>query len=300
MIRDGYSVMDAYLDDVRRTPLLTAAEEQTLGRAVRHGLEAERRATQPHGAGERDDLLRRQRKGRAAQARMVRSNLRLVVSVAKKYLNRGLPMEDLVQEGSLGLMRAVEKFDDRRGFKFSTYATWWVIQAVSRAVMEQGRTIRLPVHLQEHLRKAAKAERALTQEVGRGVGSEEMAAAVGEAAEKLARLRDHAAVMASLDAPLGEAAESTLGDLIADDGPSPEELAEAADRRRAVARLLEALPPAEGAVLWLRYGLEDGEPWTVAATAAHLGFRRLDVRRLEREGMRRLRSLGQAGALRAD
>ena len=297
--RDDHAAFALYLDEVRQIPLLTAAEEQVLGRAVREGVAAEQKMAGPHDPEERAELLERRRRGLEARQRMVRANLRLVISVAKKFTGSGMPLGDLVQEGSLGLMHAVEKFDHRRGFKFSTYATWWVRQAVGRAVHEQGRTIRLPVHLQEQMRKAANAERALAQTLGREVGVEEVAAAMGEPAEKLTRMRDRAVVVVSLDAPVGALGDTALGEQIADPGAGVEEEYRDRERRQALEAVLDRLPVREAAVLRHRLGLVDGRRWTLAEVGRVLGVTRERARQVEALGMRRLREPEHAALLRA-
>jgi RNA polymerase primary sigma factor len=295
---DDDSALETYLDEVRRTPLLTASEEAVLGRAVQEGLQAERALRESPDVPERAGLLRRQRRGAEARDAIVRANLRLVVAVARKYAGRGLAMPDLVQEGNLGLMHAAGKFDHWRGFKFSTYATWWIRHAVSAAVMEQARAIRLPVHLQETLRKVDRVEAALVQGAGRDVCVGEIAAAMGQPAEKLARLRRPAAVVASLDTPLRGAGDTTLGEQIADPGLGVEEGHRARERRRALEAALARLPTREATVLRHRLGLVDDRCWTLTEVGRLLGVTRERVRQVESSGLRRLREPEHAELLR--
>jgi RNA polymerase primary sigma factor len=296
----GDEGLDAYFDEIRQIPLLTAAEEMVLGRAVMEGQSARRQLLEPDPPLPRIELLRRAHRGDVARGRMIEANLRLVVAVAKRYLGYGLPLPDLVQEGNLGLMRAVEKFDYRRGFKFSTYATWWIRQSVGRAVMDQARTVRLPVHLQEKLRQLDRIERGLLQDLGREVGLEELAAAVGADVGEVQRVRQQAEAVVSLDAPAREEEDGGgLGERVSDRGPTLEEVVETTERRRVVEIVLEQLPNRESVVLRLRYGFLDDRRWTLDEIGQQLGITRERVRQIEADGLRRLRHPLFAQVLRA-
>ncbi|HEV8638031.1 MAG TPA: sigma-70 family RNA polymerase sigma factor [Chloroflexota bacterium] len=288
--RDRDEALEHYLHEIRQIPLLTAAEEVVLGRAVMEGQHARKELLQPEPPAQRGELLRRAHRGDIARARLIEANLRLVVSIAKRYLGYGLPLLDLVQEGNLGLMRAVEKFDYRRGFKFSTYATWWIRQSVGRAVMDQARTVRLPVPLQERLRQLDRAERTLLQDLGREIGIDELAAAVGAEVAEIQRVRQQAEAVVSLDAPTREEDDgAVVGDRVADQGPPLEEVAEAEERRRLVEIVLEQLPSREALVLRLRYGFVDDRRWTLDEIGQRLGITRERVRQIEADALRRLR-----------
>jgi RNA polymerase primary sigma factor len=224
----------------------------------------------------------------AAKERMINSNLRLVVSQARRYQGHGLPMEDLVQEGMLGLIRAVEKFDWRRGFKFSTYGTLWIRQAIQRGLQNHGRTIRVPVHVAQRQVKVRKAESELSTKLGREPTDEEIATATKLPVEEIAELRELSHGLASLDQPIGDDGETAFGDLLASDRPEPiEEVAEA-DRDQRVASLVEQLPEAERKVIRLRFGLSGQEPLTLRQAGTELGISGERARELEERGLRRL------------
>jgi RNA polymerase primary sigma factor len=264
--------LQLFLREAGRHPLLTAAQEVELAKKIERG----------------DDL---------AKQRMIQSNLRLVVSIAKNYRNQGLPFLDLIQEGTLGLIRAVEKFDWRRGYKFSTYATWWIRQAVARALAVQARTIRMPVHIVERLQKMNRAERTLWMELGREPSIEEVADEANIPVHQAHEVRAAARASTSLDQPVGDEEDAVFGDFVAGEGPLPEEEVEVSLRSEALAAALEALPPRDRAVVVLRYGLDDAEPKTLEEIGRRLGLTRERVRQIELESLRHLSRLCEREAV---
>ncbi len=255
--------LQLFLREAGRHPLLTAAQEVELSKRI-----------------ERGDPV--------AKARMIQSNLRLVVSIAKHYRNQGLPFLDLIQEGTLGLIRAVEKFDWRRGYKFSTYATWWIRQAVARALADKARTIRMPVHIVERLQKMNKAERLLWTQLGREPTLAEIAEEANLPVEQAREVRDAARASTSLDQPVGEQDDAVFGDFVAGDGPATEEEVELSMRNKALVQALAALSPRERDVIVLRYGLGGREPKTLESIGRTLGFTRERVRQIEIAALERL------------
>jgi len=255
--------LQLFLREAGRHTLLTAAQEVALAKRV-----------------ERGDLV--------AKQTMIQANLRLVISIAKNYRNQGLPFLDLIQEGTLGLIRAVEKFDWRRGFKFSTYATWWIRQAVARALADKARTIRMPVHIVERLQKMNRAERSLWTVLGREPTLEEVADEANLTLQQVHEVRAAARASTSLDAPIGETDDAVLGDFVAGDGLLPEEEVELELRSQALRAALESLPDREREVVTLRYGLGGIEPRTLEEIGRQLGLTRERVRQIELESLRRL------------
>ncbi|MGI8414005.1 MAG: sigma-70 family RNA polymerase sigma factor [Solirubrobacteraceae bacterium] len=273
----GAGTLDAlelFLRQARIHPLLTAAEEVELTKRV-----------------ERGDL--------AAKERMINANLRLVVSQARRYQGHGLPMEDLVQEGMLGLIRAVEKFDWRRGFKFSTYGTLWIRQAIQRGLQNHGRTIRVPVHVAQRQVKVRKIESELSTKLSREPTDEEIAAAAELSVDEVSELRELSRGLTSLDQPVSDEGETALGDLLASDRPDPlQELADV-ERDQRVNALVERLPEDERNVIRLRFGLAGGEPRTLTQTGTELGFTLSRARELEQQALAHLATSEELDALRA-
>jgi RNA polymerase primary sigma factor len=289
-----------YLREIGRIPLLTAAEEVDLARRVEAGLFAEEKLTRP-GLDEdlALDLDRLVVQGRMAKRRLIEANLRLVVSVAKRYVGRGLTMLDLVQEGNLGLIRAVEKFDYARGYKFSTYATWWIRQAMSRALADQARTIRVPVHVVELINRVVRVQRGMLQERGYEPTAEEVAAHLDLTPERVSEVLRLAQEPVSLQSPVGEEDDVNLGDLIEDgDAPSPVESAAFLLLRRHLEAVLSTLGERERKVVQLRYGLADGRPRTLEEIGRLFGVTRERIRQIESKTLNKLRDHAFADQLR--
>ncbi|MCZ7460405.1 RNA polymerase sigma factor [Streptomyces sp. WMMC940] len=290
-----------YLREIGRIPLLTAAEEVELARRVEAGLFAEEklRRTPDLDSQLALDLDRLVVMGRMAKRRLIEANLRLVVSVAKRYVGRGLTMLDLVQEGNLGLIRAVEKFDYARGYKFSTYATWWIRQAMSRALADQARTIRVPVHVVELINRVVRVQRRMLQERGYEPTSEEVAAQLDLAPERVGEVLRLAQEPVSLHAPVGEEDDVSLGDLIEDgDAASPVESAAFLLLREHLEAVLSTLGERERKVVQLRYGLADGRPRTLEEIGRIFGVTRERIRQIESKTLGKLRDHAYADQLR--
>jgi RNA polymerase primary sigma factor len=264
--------LQLFLREIGRHPLLTAADEVELSKRI-----------------ERGDMT--------AKRRMIECNLRLVVSIAKNYRNQGLPFLDLIQEGMFGLIRAVEKFEWQRGLKFSTYATWWIRQAVARAIADKARTIRVPVHVVERMQKMQRAERYLWTQLAREPTLEEIAEEAGLPFQQAIEVRAAARASTSLDQPIGEQEDGVFGDLVAGDDPLPDEQTERRLQKEALDRALESLPPRDRQVLELRYGLRGEEPHTLEHIGRRLGLTRERVRQIEVESLSRLASLREMDAV---
>jgi RNA polymerase primary sigma factor len=263
-----------YLRSIGRVALLTADQEVSLAKRI-----------------ERGDMI--------AKQRMIEANLRLVVSIAKSYLGRGLTFLDLIQEGSMGLIRAVEKFDYRRGYKFSTYATWWIRQAVTRAIADKGRTIRIPVHMVEKLNKVVHVERQLVQQLGREPTSEEIAAELETNVREVRDVLRMAQQPVSLEKPIGEEEESELGDFVEDQtAESPFELASERLRRENLRRALAALPEREREVIEMRFGLTGERPYTLEEVGKAFNVTRERIRQIENHTLKKLEALPEAQRLR--
>jgi RNA polymerase primary sigma factor len=293
-----------YLQEIGRIRLLRADEEIELARKIADLLEMERvrdrlcdqLAREPEYS-EWAEAVKiplpqfryRLHVGRRAKDKMVQSNLRLVVSIAKKYMNRGLSFQDLIQEGSLGLIRAAEKFDHEKGYKFSTYATWWIRQAITRAIADQSRTIRLPVHLYETISRIKKTTKLLSQEMGRKPTEEEIATRMEMTIEKLRFIAKSAQLPISLETPIGKEEDSRLGDFIESDGETPEDQVSKNLLREDLEKVLDSLSPRERDVLRLRYGLDDGRMKTLEEIGQIFNVTRERIRQIEAKALRKLR-----------
>jgi RNA polymerase primary sigma factor len=280
-----------YLRDISPVGLLTAADEVTLAMAIEKAKLAEAKLQTPElSLEERFELEQDIEKGDAARRRLTESNLRLVVSIAKKYMGRGLSLLDLIQEGNIGLMRAVEKFDYRRGFKFSTYATWWIRQAISRAIADQGRTIRIPVHMVEAINRLVQVSRRLQQDLGREPLTTEMAEQLGITPERVEEIMKAARQPVSLETPIGEEEDSLLGDFIEDkDVVNPANQTAFKILQEQLEDVLTSLPPREQDVLKMRFGLEDGYSLTLEEVGLYFNVTRERILQIEAKALRRLR-----------
>ncbi|MFO7274564.1 MAG: RNA polymerase sigma factor RpoD [Bacillota bacterium] len=276
-VPDGVAIDDPvrmYLKEIGRVPLLTPEEEIQLAERIEKGDEE-------------------------AKRKLAEANLRLVVSIAKRYVGRGMQFLDLIQEGNLGLIKAVEKFDYRKGFKFSTYATWWIRQAITRAIADQARTIRIPVHMVETINKLIRVTRQLVQELGREPTPEEIAAVMDIPVERVREIQKIAQEPVSLETPIGEEEDSHLGDFIEDqDAPAPAEAASYTLLREQLEEVLESLTPREEKVLRLRFGLDDGRARTLEEVGQVFGVTRERIRQIEAKALRKLRHPSRSKKLR--
>ena len=290
--RDEEDLVRLYLTDIGQYPLLTKEDEVRLAQKIEKGVEAREKlsTSEELTAKEKSDLKRLDRNGARAEKKFVQSNLRLVVSIAKKYQASGLPLLDLIQEGNLGLMHAVEKFDWRKGFKFSTYATWWIRQAITRGIANTGRTIRLPVHAGDTLARLQKARTRLELKYGRPATMTELAADVEMPEDKITEALRFANEPLSLSEPLREDGDAELGDVVEDRGAaSPFEVAATSLLPDEIARLLAPLDEREREILKLRFGLDRGEPRTLEEVGEHFNLTRERIRQIDARAMSKLR-----------
>jgi len=280
-----------YLKEMARVPLLTTQEEIRLAKLLERGEAAQRRLSKDgHAPEERRKLERAIDEGRVAREHLIKANTRLVVSIAKKYMGRGVPFLDLIQEGNLGLMKAVEKFDYRRGYRFSTYATWWIRQTITRAIADQGRTIRVPVHMSDRIRRLYKAARHLEQERGRKPTPEEIAEELKLEPRKVRWMLRVSWRPLSLEKPVGEEEDNELGSFIEDDNtPTPTQSAYEHLLKEKMEEVLATLTPREARILRLRFGLVDGRSYTLEEVGQKFGLTRERIRQIEGKALRRLR-----------
>jgi RNA polymerase primary sigma factor len=289
-----------YLNDIGRYRLLTAQEEVELSMQLEAGNKAAAQLEKGDDLTSEDRaiLTAITRRGEAAQKRLVESNLRLVVSIARRYVGRGMAFLDLIQEGNLGLMRAVERFDYRRGFRFSTYATWWIRQAITRAIADQGRTIRMPIHIVDTVNKLTRAQRDMAQSLGREPTIEELAAELDLPPDRVVDLTRIAQDTISLETPVGEEDDSTLGDFVEDlDAEVPADAATFRLLQENLALALEGLNPREREVLIMRFGLADGRMRTLEEVGEHFKVTRERIRQLETKALAKLRHPEKSKAL---
>ena len=291
---DSGDSVGLYLSQVGRVPLLTRDEEVELAKRIERGRRVRNNLAQgPVSPKQRLKFERLIQDGMAAREHLIMANSRLVISVAKKYIGRGVPLLDMIQEGHVGLMRAVKKFDYRRGHKFSTYATWWIRQAVTRLVADHGRTIRIPVHMGDRINRMLRSRHKLTQELGREPGREELAECLEVSPHDVDYMLRVAQRPLSLEKPTEQEGDAVIGDFIEDqDAPAPEEITLQEILEERVQDLLETLPHREALVLRLRYGLESGEVHTLKEIGEKMGITRERVRQIEAQALRRLRNPG--------
>jgi len=291
-----------YLKEMARVPLLTTEQEVDLAKRLERGLNADKKLCKLNGSAsykKRAELQGQVEDGGAAREHLIKANTRLVVSIAKKYINRGVPFLDLIQEGNLGLMKAVEKFDYRRGYRFSTYATWWIRQTITRAIADQGRTIRVPVHMSDRIRRLYKAARQLEQSCGRKPTPEEIATELNLEPRKVQWMLKVSWRPISLERPVGEDEDTELGAFIEDDTtPTPTQSAFQNLLKEKVEEVLATLTPREARILRLRFGLQNGRAYTLEEVGQKFGLTRERIRQIEGKALRRLRHPRRARQLR--
>lgn len=293
-----------YLKEIGKVDLLTAQEEVNLAMKIQAGTEATEKLEAAEAGdleltrAEQRRLMRIEQVGLDAKQQLISANLRLVVSIAKRYVGRGMPFLDLIQEGNLGLIRAVEKFDYTKGYKFSTYATWWIRQAITRAIADQARTIRIPVHMVETINKLVRVQRQLLQDLGRDPTPEEIGAEMGMSADRVREIQKISQEPVSLETPIGEEEDSQLGDFIEDSSAvAPPDAASDSMLRAQLDQVLDGLADRERKVIKFRFGLEDGHPRTLEEVGREFGVTRERIRQIESKTLAKLRHPSRSGKL---
>ena len=297
--QDAELGLHPYQRVIAHNPLLTAKEEVRLARAMEAGRRARARLRRPRNSNERKQMQKLAAEGERARKKLIEANFRLVMAIANRYSGSSLPVSDLIQEGNIGLIRATDKFDASRGFRFSTYATWWIRQAIQRAIADQGRTIRLPVHIWEKVSAITRVSQELFQELGRKPSPGEIAQRLDSTPQKIEQLLNIAQQPASLEKPIGEQGEASLADFLPDqDSPEPAETVARHLLGEDVQEALKSLTPREERILQLRYGLKDGQTHTLEQVGERLGYTRERIRQIEREALRKLRHPSRSRKLR--
>ncbi len=299
---DKVDTVGLYLKEMSRVPLLDTEQEVTLAKQIERGIKAEKRLTKLNGSTppeEKEILKSYIQDGRIARDHLIQANTRLVVSIAKKYLGRGVPFLDLIQEGNLGLMKAVNKYDYRRGFRFSTYATWWIRQTITRSIADQGRTIRVPVHMIDRIRQMYKAARQLEQALGRPPQVEELAECLDQPVDKVQWMLQVSWLPLSLESPVGDDEDAELGMFVEDEHtPTPSSATAQKLLSEKMEEVLATLSPREARILRLRFGLENGKTYTLEEVGEKFGLTRERIRQIEGKALRRLRHPMRARQLR--
>ncbi len=303
MIRGEFiDTVGLYLKEMSAVPLLDTEQEIALAKSIERGIKSERKLAKLNGNTPKEEKIHLKHailEGRASRDHLIKANTRLVVSIAKRYLGRGVPFLDLIQEGNLGLMKAVKKYDYRRGFRFSTYATWWIRQTITRSIADQGRTIRVPVHMIDRIRQMYKAARRLEQTLGHPPKVEELAEYLDQPADKVQWMLQVSWLPLSLESPVGDEDDAELGMFVEDEHtPTPSQATSQKLLSEKLTEILETLSPREARILRLRFGLENGKSYTLEEVGEKFGLTRERIRQIEGKALRRLRHPMRARQLR--